>query len=296
MKRYRISTLIIGLIVAALVFLNGCKEDDYPVPTASSQAKFTYTMNVIDYNEGKAFEVQFSNQSILANSYLWDFGNGNTSTEENPTEIFTEQGDYTISLTITSDNDLHYNNLTYSVNIRMLLKETLMLETFDGEGDSTPDTWLPEGWLAVDADGDELSWYWAIRQGEGHMRSQSWDEAAGPLTPDNWLITKEIDLTNVEEGLEILLNFNVCPSANTPAYRAEHYGVFVSTSGTNPADFTEKVWEETLLETMTNWVYEFREVDLTQFAGQKIRIGFRHYEITDMDRIVIDDVEVFKKF
>jgi PKD repeat protein len=296
MKAYRTNTLIIGLTVAAVALLNGCKEDDYPVPTASSQAKFTYTMNVIDYNEGKAFEVLFTNQSILANTYLWDFGNGNTSTEENPTEIFTEQGDHTITLTITSDNDLHYNNLTFSVNIRMLLKETLLLETFDGEGENTLDTWLPEGWHAVDADGDELNWYWAIRQGEGHMRSQSWDEAAGPLTPDNWLITKEIDLTNIEEGVQVFLNFNVCPSANTEAYRAEHYGVFVSTTGTNPADFTEKVWEETILETMTNWVYEFREVELTQFAGQKIRVGFRHYEITDMDRIVIDNVEVFKKF
>ena len=296
MKRYRISTLIIGLTVAAVALLNGCKEDDYPVPTASSQAKFTYTMNVIDYNEGKAFEVQFSNQSILANTYLWDFGNGNTSTEENPTEIFTEQGDHTITLTITSDNDLHYSNLIYSTNIRMLLKETLVLETFDGEGENTLDTWLPEGWLAVDADGDELNWYWADKNGNGQIRSQSYDDGAGPLNPDNWLITSEIDLTNIEDGMEIWLNFNVCPTATTPVYKTEHYGIFVSTSGANIADFSDKVWEETFLESTDSWIYQFREVDLTQYIGQNIHIAIRHYESSDKDRIVFDDVEVFKKF
>jgi hypothetical protein len=281
-------------VVMVTIAFQGCKQDDYPVPTASSQAKFTYEVNIIDVGTEKAFEVHFTNQSILAQSYLWDFGNGNTSTEENPVETFTEQGEYSVSLTITSSNDLHYNNLVFTTNLRLLLKETMLLETFDGEGDTTPDTWLPEGWLAVDADGDTYNWYWAVRQGEGSMRSQSWDDT--PLTPDNLLITPEIDLTDIEEGVDIFLNFNVCPTASTAAYRAEHYGVFVSTSGTAPASFTENVFEETLLETMTNWVYEFREVDLSQFKGQKIRVAFRHYESTDMDRIVLDNVEVFKKF
>lgn len=293
MKTISKKILLVAVVIVTIAF-QGCNQDDYPVPTASSQAKFTYEVNIIDVGTEKAFEVHFTNQSILAQSYLWDFGNGNTSTEENPVETFTEQGEYSVSLIITSANNLHYNKLVFTRSIRLLLKETILLEPFNGIGAETPDTWLPDGWLAVDADGDTYNWYWAMRQGEGSMRSQSWDDT--PLTPDNWLITPEIDLTDIEDGVDIFLNFNVCPTANTAAYRAEHYGVFVSTSGTAPANFTEKVWEETLLESMTNWVYVFREVDLSQFKGQKIRVAFRHYESTDMDRIVIDNVEVFKKF
>jgi len=37
-------------------------------------------------------------------SYLWDFGDGNKSTLQNPTHMFTHVGTYTVSLTVT-DND-----------------------------------------------------------------------------------------------------------------------------------------------------------------------------------------------
>lgn len=42
--------------------------------------------------------VNFSNTSTGAQSYFWDFGNGNTSTLANPVNIYTTSGDYTVSL------------------------------------------------------------------------------------------------------------------------------------------------------------------------------------------------------
>ncbi len=42
--------------------------------------------------------VSFTNLSANANSYLWDFGDGNTSTDENPTHIYNSLGVYTVSL------------------------------------------------------------------------------------------------------------------------------------------------------------------------------------------------------
>lgn len=36
-------------------------------------------------------------------SYLWDFGDGETSTEEHPTHVYTNPGIYTVSLTVTLD-------------------------------------------------------------------------------------------------------------------------------------------------------------------------------------------------
>ncbi|MEM6965308.1 MAG: PKD domain-containing protein [Bacteroidota bacterium] len=47
-------------------------------------------------------EVVFQNQSLLGESYIWDFGDGTTSTATEPTHIYTSGGNYTITLTTTS--------------------------------------------------------------------------------------------------------------------------------------------------------------------------------------------------
>jgi len=274
----------------------GCGETDFPKPLPSSQAIFTFEVDTVWVGgEVVALDVQFTDQSINAQSYLWDFGNGDTSTEQNPLYRFENLGTYTITLTISPLNDLHYNKLSATTGFKFV--KMIFSEGFDGIGAETPDTWLPNGWIAVDADGDEFNWFWGQRSGEQHMRSQSYDSSTGDaLTPDNWLITPEIDLSGIE-GVEVWFTFNVCPTASTPVYRQEHYGIFVSTNaGTTPSDFIqEPIFNERLTESIKNWEYQYREVDLTAFVGQKIRVAIRHYESSDNDRIVIDNVEIFGK-
>lgn len=46
---------------------------------------------------------QFLNLSKQADSYLWDFGDGETSTEENPVHTFTDPGCYTVTLKAKTD-------------------------------------------------------------------------------------------------------------------------------------------------------------------------------------------------
>ncbi|MEZ4919664.1 MAG: PKD domain-containing protein [Saprospiraceae bacterium] len=43
--------------------------------------------------------VTFENLSQDADAYTWNFGDGNTSNEENPTHTYTEDGTYTVELT-----------------------------------------------------------------------------------------------------------------------------------------------------------------------------------------------------
>ncbi|MBL4651299.1 MAG: PKD domain-containing protein [Flavobacteriales bacterium] len=47
--------------------------------------------------------VQFQNLSQYENTWLWDFGDGATSTEENPEHTYYNEGTYTVKLTITGD-------------------------------------------------------------------------------------------------------------------------------------------------------------------------------------------------
>jgi len=44
------------------------------------------------------FEASFTNESANAISYLWKFGDGTTSTDENPTHIYTNSGTYKVTL------------------------------------------------------------------------------------------------------------------------------------------------------------------------------------------------------
>lgn len=45
--------------------------------------------------------LRFIDASVVADSYSWTFGDGNTSNEQNPTHAYTDSGTYTIRLTIT---------------------------------------------------------------------------------------------------------------------------------------------------------------------------------------------------
>lgn len=278
---------IFGIVFVLILINNSCNKADFNVPDASTQASFTWTQDIVQVGPDTKFKITFINQSTEATSYSWVFGNGETSSEENPVVYF-DEGEYTVTLTVTSGKELYYNKLTESANLRLLLKNVHFIESFDEEASLT-------NFILIDADGDTQNWYWDFFEEDGYILSRSWSSQLGPLTPDNWIITPEIDLSEVIPGKEIFLNFTVCPTANTAVYRTEHYSVLVSTTGTQPSDFTEVIWDETLTETMENWVFELREIDISTYAGQKIRIAFRHHDSTDKDRISLNDFEVYSK-
>lgn len=58
---------------------------------------------IIDSVSNIAGKIQLQNKSEGADSYLWDFGNGSTSTDENPIVTYTDDGTYTIML-VASNN------------------------------------------------------------------------------------------------------------------------------------------------------------------------------------------------
>jgi PKD repeat protein len=55
--------------------------------------------------DGNSFVfIDTSSVSAGALSYLWDFGDGNASTQQNPTHIYTNMGTYNVSLSVTTSN------------------------------------------------------------------------------------------------------------------------------------------------------------------------------------------------
>jgi PKD repeat protein len=62
--------------------------------------------------------VMFENQTINAATYLWEFGNGESSTEISPTTTYTERGTYTVKLTATTDDG--EQSVTFEDNVEVL--------------------------------------------------------------------------------------------------------------------------------------------------------------------------------
>ena len=73
------------------------------------EAAFTAT------TDGCSRDITLTNESSFATSYLWDFGDGTTSTEANPTHTYAGNGTYTIALTAT--NSFGSSTITHEVEI-----------------------------------------------------------------------------------------------------------------------------------------------------------------------------------
>ncbi len=77
----------------------------YPEPTAL----FDVLPNVVTLPD----KVTFANKSLGAETYNWDFGDGNKSIEINPEHVYSEPGNYDISLEAINEygcNDMYYQN------------------------------------------------------------------------------------------------------------------------------------------------------------------------------------------
>ena len=85
----------LSLLLFASLVITSCRKDPEPEPAAVI-ASFQY-----EVSETNWAEVTFTNYSVNATSHAWDFGDGNTSTETNPTHTYAEGGSYEVTLTAT---------------------------------------------------------------------------------------------------------------------------------------------------------------------------------------------------
>jgi PKD repeat protein len=113
-------SLIIFLVAVGLVWLQGCGEEDYPVPPASTVPKFSVS---IDNNEFAPATVSFTNESIVPEragnvTYLWNFGDGTSSQETSPVHLYETPGVYEVKLVVLTESSLEMNESTQSIVIK----------------------------------------------------------------------------------------------------------------------------------------------------------------------------------
>ncbi|GGG54895.1 PKD domain-containing protein [Bizionia arctica] len=111
--------LIVVMLCTGIVF-QSCSDDDYPVPPASTVPQYTYT---IDNEELAPATVTFTNTSIVPENvgiatYYWNFGDNQSSSEENPSHLYTEAGVYNVNLVVTTSISLEVKQTTKSIVIK----------------------------------------------------------------------------------------------------------------------------------------------------------------------------------
>ena len=144
---------------------------------------------------------------------------------------------------------------------------------------------LPEGWTTIDNDGDGYNWISSTsysssycHSGTGLMYSQSWINNVGSLTPDNWLITPQIELQGT---------MKVWLRALDPSY-LDHFTIYLSTTGNSVSDFTTVLVPETTSTTQ----YVAYTADLSAYIGQQGYIAICHNS-ADRVELLLDDFGIF---
>lgn len=86
-----------------LFIFSSCKKEP--------EASFEFDQN----NVKPPVTINFTNTSVNAEEYLWNFGDGVTSNEENPSHEYTKGGDYDISLKAYGEDDTNTTVKTLTI-------------------------------------------------------------------------------------------------------------------------------------------------------------------------------------
>lgn len=174
---------------------------------------------------------------------------------------------------------LWFNTLMADTNI-------LLQENFEAA------TIPPSGWSVVDHDGDGKNWFLRTHTTTGNKLASSRSYESGALTPHNLITTSAIDLSayTVDDRLRVIYYI----AATGSNYFLEHYKLVVS-AGASFDDIQAGtiVYEETLTAAEKAWNLSLRNVSLSEFAGQTIYLSWVHFNCTNQDGLLLDNIYVF---
>lgn len=256
---------------------------------ADFEADITNGMSPLDVNftDLSSGEVQ---------SWAWDFGNGVTSTLQNPLVQYADAGIYTVSLTI-SDGTHQATETKFDYIVVNDNPNLTLFEDFEG-------TFLPSGWLNLNPDGG-TGWEalqegttpipgWtggtatACPGGGSYQAFCTW-ETGGAVSNDQWLITPQF---TVQDG--DMLSFWMIYYFDS---YSDHVEIRLSTTVQNDVNAFDTVIAQIVFPvgSSTQWTqYSYLLSDFVS-AGTPVYLAFRENvadNFNDGSAIGLDNVMV----
>jgi PKD repeat protein len=136
-------TVRLVLCLSVMFFAVSCEEAfEYELPEAGSiadltppVAAFAYIPDAVNYRT-----INFNNLSTESTNYVWDFGDGNTSTQKDPSFTFVAgEGTYPVTLTA-----LDANNASTAITVDVVVQDVfvpLPVEILNGDFDGGSSDW-----------------------------------------------------------------------------------------------------------------------------------------------------------
>lgn len=122
----------------------------------AGEADFSLTQTLCE-----PYTATFTDNSVNAVSWLWDFGDGTTSTLQNPVHVYGAPGSYNVTLTITTADGCTYTEFyNYAVTFLPLVANATAV---------TADTTLPMTVNFAANSAGATSWFWEF--GDGNTSS-----------------------------------------------------------------------------------------------------------------------------
>lgn len=127
--RKRHVNLILGFLFSASLILVSCSSDD-----DGGSTEFPLSADIFHSVKGK--KVAFQGLTHSATQWSWDFGDGSTSTDQNPVHIYKDGGYYDAVLTATDDS-----GASVTKNVRLALDITPYVMLTGGPTAENGKTW-----------------------------------------------------------------------------------------------------------------------------------------------------------
>ncbi len=277
------------LFVAALLFFVACEpslENTTLELTDPGQATTTYTSDKqyvnIQFDCNRSWKVSTAADWIDIETRKGSSGEAltlklklaaNKSYAYRTEEVIIAAGKATLALTVTQEPEIVY-----------LLNENFNRSTLLVEDD------LPSGWNTIDNDGDGYGWRCCRdSQEQTYAYSESYDEYLGKvLSPDNVMATPLFEVPS--EGF--YAKWDVKSSASAEKYLGDKYEVWIGTIAGGSLYFGKKICEEV---TTSSSEFTHHEYCLDDFKGVTICLAFRHYDSTNLSRVLVTNIQVTNK-
>lgn len=186
------------------------------VPVGLPYASFTWT--------ALKTKATFTNTSANSSTYLWDFGDGQTSTEENPVHVYPDAGTYTVKLTASADG--YDNSYSEDLTVQAKYQPIILSPSFEGSTSVYRVDW---DWNGASGSGSPTppDGTNACKLGTGDWVAQTFVvEANTDYTLRYWFVTKagasigaKITITDGVDSNISIVDTSTGPSASSDAYQ-----------------------------------------------------------------------------